>query len=224
MKFDKNIFPEIIFKDIEKKDGYIALSFIVGYFLFSFFYIYLVKDFMLGIKTSIPIELRRLITGIGFYILPVIIIFIILNVRKQKITTIGFRREGLKQSIVLGIILTLTISLIHIMKNKELNLIIYNIIFYIILLGFSEEIVFRGFLWPRFVASFGKRKGTILSGIFFGIMHSPLNIVLKGTFIPIAIFNEIGGGVLYSLLFIYIYTRNNNIVLPAVIHGILDFL
>ncbi|WP_202708884.1 CPBP family intramembrane glutamic endopeptidase [Sporosalibacterium faouarense] len=225
MKLNKGIFPEEIFKDIKKKDGYIAIIFIITYFLFSFIDFYLFKDFMLGINTKIySKELRRLLSGIGFYILPIIAIFIILKLRNQKISTIGFRQHGLRCSIILGIILVAIISIGHILNGKELSSIIYNLIFFICILGFSEEIVFRGFLWPRLVVCFGKKYGTILSGIFFGIMHAPVNIVLKeGSFLN-SIFNEIGGGIVGSLLFIYIYTRNSNIVLPSFIHGALDFI
>lgn len=225
MIFNKGIFPEIIFEDIKKKDGYIAIVFSITYFLLSFVYFHLLKDFLVGTNTEIySKELRRLVSGTGFYILPVIVIFTILKLRNQKIATIGFRRQGLKSSIALGVVLTVILSIGHIVRGKELSSVIYNMIFYISILGFSEEIVFRGFLWPRLVICFGKKYGTVISGIFFGVMHAPLNIVIKEASFSKAIFNEVGGGIVGSLIFIYIYTRNNNIVLPSFIHGALDFL
>jgi len=60
----------------------------------------------------------------------VIIIFIILKLRNQKITTIGFRRQGLRKSIALGVVLTVVISIGHIVRGKEFSSVIYNMIFY----------------------------------------------------------------------------------------------
>jgi membrane protease YdiL (CAAX protease family) len=51
---------------------------------------------------------------------------------------------------------------------------IWESLFYIIFIGFYEELIFRGFLWPRLVVGFGRTWGTIISGVFFGMMHLPI--------------------------------------------------
>lgn len=90
--------------------------------------------------------------------------------------------------------------------------------------------LFRGFLWPRLVVGFGKTVGTVLSGIFFGMAHLPIDIVFNNktvfeTFILGNTSNlDIRGGIAITLFFIFIYTRNCNILLPSFIHGIQDML
>ncbi len=218
----KSFFPAEIFDDIKKKDGYIAFIFFIIYFLCSFPYIQHFKSFM--IQAEMPIELKRLAIGTGFYIIPVIIICIILRVRKQALTTIGIRRKGFIQSIGIGIALSTIVFIIHIVNGRAIDTIITDLLFYVLLLGFSEEIIFRGFIWPRLVVLFGRTSGTILSGALFGIMHAPMRIIMNGNPITTAILSEIGGGIVGSLIFIFIYTRNKNIILPAMIHGVLDFM
>jgi membrane protease YdiL (CAAX protease family) len=122
----------------------------------------------------------------------------------------------------LGVIAIITI--VHIMTDKDSKVILMNLIFFVLVVGFGEEIVFRGFIWSRLVVGFGKVWGTVISGMMFGAMHAPMKIIINETpFIP-AIMNALEGGVVSSLIFIYIYTRNNNIVLPSFIHGALDFM
>lgn len=218
----KSIFPKEIFQSIQKKDGYISLVFINFYFLFAFLYSYTLKDFLSN--QEIVKEIRRLVTGIGFYILPLVIIIIILKIRKQSLTTIGLRRRGCVISIVIGLVLSTIVFLVHLKNNRPIDVILFNLIFYVLILGFSEEIIFRGFLWPRLVVLLGERVGTVLSGVFFGIMHAPIKIILDGSPIIMSFLNEVGGGIIGSIMFIFIYTRNNNIILPSMIHGVLDFM
>jgi membrane protease YdiL (CAAX protease family) len=72
--------------------------------------------------------------------------------------------------------------------------------------------------------------GTILSGVFFGMMHLPIDIIFNNktvfeTFILGNASNtNIAGGIIVALWFIFIYTRNSNILLPSFIHGLQDML
>lgn len=159
-----------------------------------------------------------------------IAVIVVLKFRKQKINSIGLRRQGLKSSIYIGAVLISTFWIYYI-RSKGFNIkLIYDSTFYLIFTGFYEELIFRGFLWPRLVVGFGKTWGTILSGIFFGMAHLPIDIVFNNktvfqTFILGNTSNlDIRGGIAITLLFIFIYTRNCNILLPSFIHGIQDML
>ncbi|OPJ57611.1 CAAX amino terminal protease self- immunity [Clostridium chromiireducens] len=157
-------------------------------------------------------------------------VLLILKYRKQLISTIGIRKKGTKFSILIGSILLLSVSVHFVINNGSIEQLIYKTLFYIIFVGFYEELIFRGFLWPRLVVGLGKVLGTIISGIFFGAMHIPMDIVYNNkTFYDTVVLGntssiDIGGGVIVALIFIYIYTRNNNILLPSFVHGILDML
>ena len=216
-----NMFPNELFEDIEKKDGYIALIFYMADVLLIIINTYIFRDLLRSNKLSA--ELRQLISGSVFYLMSLLLILIITRIRNQKLYTIGIRRKGLTFSIGIGLALSVIVFLIHIFNGRDMDAALYEFIFYVVILGFSEEIAFRGFIWPRLAVLFGRKYGTILSGIMFGIMHAPFKIIMYEAPVFSSIFNEIGGGVIASIVFIFIYTRNKNIVLPSMIHGILDY-
>lgn len=227
----KTMFPDEIFEDIEKKDGVIALAFFVIIFILMFVFLYLIKILPLFfiMKTNENYA-YKLIFAIIMDLPGFVGIIAILKLRKQKISTVGLRRYGLKSSLYVGIALVSTFFIYYISKKGfNINL-IWRTIDFIIFIGFYEELIFRGFLWPRLVVGFGKTWGTILSGLFFGMAHLPIDIVFsnRSVFQTFILGNgsniNIGGGLIGALWFIYIYTRNSNILLPSFIHGIQDML
>lgn len=217
MNISTLFFDNSIFTNFEKQDGIIAFYFYVALGLWMFIVFYFVK-----LNHHLIMYLPSLIRPeYTFFFLVIdlpsyLAIFLILRSRNQKINTIGFRYEGWKSSFLIGII-TITILL---KKNVGVDTIIH----YYISVGFSEEIAFRGFFWPRLVALLGKYKGTILCGIMFGIVHTPILIVFKGKNPFIVMMSYIGGGIMYQLIYGFIYSINKNIMLPSFVHGFLDSL
>lgn len=217
MNINTLIFENSIFANFEKKDGIIAFYFYVVLGLWMFIIFYITKlNYHLVMK--LPSLIRPEYT---FFFLVIVFpsylaMFLILRIRNQKINTIGFRYKGWKSSFLIGII-TIIILL---KKNVGVNTIIH----YYISVGFFEEIIFRGFFWPRLVALLGKYKGTIFCGIMFGIIHTPLQIVLKGENSFIVTMSYIGSGIMYQLIYGFIYSINKNIMLPSFVHGFLDSL
>ena len=75
----------------------------------------------------------------------------------------------------------------------------------------------RDVIWPRLVKGYGKLSGTFLSGLFFGAMYLPIDIVWNDVSLYDAVVLgkaggvNILGGVVGALIYSYIYTRNNNI-------------
>ncbi|MBX4269588.1 CPBP family intramembrane glutamic endopeptidase [Clostridium estertheticum] len=228
----KTMFPNEIFSDIEQKDGIIAVMFFLFIFIVMFLNLYLVKISPLFwiIRNDTTNSIYKLIFALLMDIPGFISVIVVLKFRKQKINTIGLRRQGFKSAIYIGISL-ISMFWIYYISNKGFSIkLIFDSVFYIVLIGFYEELIFRGFLWPRLVVGFGRIWGTILSGLFFGVMHLPIDIVFNNktifeTFILGNASNiNILGGVIVSLWFIFIYTRNSNILLPSFVHGIQDML
>jgi membrane protease YdiL (CAAX protease family) len=227
----RSMFPSEIFSDIQKKDGIIAVLFFIFIFVSSFLMLYLVKiSPLFSLIRNDSKGMYMLIFAVIFDMPSYIALIIALKIRKQKINTIGLRKQGLKASIIIGVILISTFWLCYISKKGFSTSLVYKSLFYIVFVGFYEELIFRGFLWPRLVVGFGRIKGTIISGIFFGIMHLPIDIVFnnKSIYETVILGNtsssNIGGGVIGALWFILIYTRNSNILLPSFIHGLQDML
>ena len=228
---NKTIFPNDIFENIEKKDSIIAVLFFLILFITTFALFYIVKVSPLFSLIKEETNMRyNLLYGLIMDLPGLLGVLLILKYRKQHISTIGIRKKGTKSSILIGSILLLSVSVYFIKNNGSIEQLIYKTLFYIIFVGFYEELIFRGFLWPRLVVGLGKVLGTIISGIFFGAMHIPMDIVYNNkTFYDTVVLGntssiDIGGGVIVALIFIYIYTRNNNILLPSFVHGILDML
>lgn len=227
----KTIFPNDIFEDLEKKDSIIAVLFFLILFITTFALFYIVKiSPLFSLMKEETTKRYHLLYGIIMDLPALLGVLLILKYRKQHISTIGIRKKWTKSSILIGIILLFAAS-VHLIKNNgSVEQLIYKALFYVIFIGFYEELIFRGFIWPRLVVGFGKWWGTIISGIFFGAMHIPIEIVFNNkTFYETVVLGNtssmsIGGGVIVSLMFIYIYTRNNNILLPSFVHGILDML
>ncbi len=227
----KPMFPKEIFLNIEKKDGPIAVIFFLFIFIVMFLTLYLVKiSPLFSLMKNDTNSFCKLIFVFLMDIPGFIALMVVLKYRKQKINTIGLRKQGLKSSIYIGVTIVSAFWVYYI-TNKGFNIkLIVDSVFYIIFIGFYEELIFRGFLWPRLVVGFGKAWGTILGGLFFGMAHLPIDIVFnnKSVFETFILGNSssinIGGGVLVALWFIFIYTRNNNILLPSFVHGIQDML
>lgn len=225
------MFPNEIFYDMEKKDGKIAVIFFVFIFIVSFLSLYLIKiSPLFSIMRNNTNSIYKLIFAILMDTPGFAAIIVVLKYRKQKINTIGLIRYGLKSSIYIGSMLFFIFCFYYISKKGFSINLIWRSLFYIIFIGFYEELIFRGFLWPRLVVGFGRTWGTILSGIFFGMMHLPIDIVFnnKTIFETFILGNSsntnILGGVVGALWFIFIYTRNSNILLPSFVHGIQDML
>ncbi|RII34099.1 CPBP family intramembrane metalloprotease [Clostridium chromiireducens] len=228
---NKTIFSNDIFENIEKKDSIIAVLFFLILFITTFALFYIVKVSPLFSLIKEETNMRyHLLYGLIMDLPGLLGVLLILKYRKQLISTIGIRKKGTKFSILIGSILLLSVSVHFVINNGSIEQLIYKTLFYIIFVGFYEELIFRGFLWPRLVVGLGKVLGTIISGIFFGAMHIPMDIVYNNkTFYDTVVLGntssiDIGGGVIVALIFIYIYTRNNNILLPSFVHGILDML
>ena len=74
---------------------------------------------------------------------------------------------------------------IYVYKYEKINgfqlEMFYFLYYYIINIGFEEEIIFRGYLWPRLVVLLGKFLGTFLTCACFGVAHSFMPIILGDT-------------------------------------------
>lgn len=229
----KSLFPDSIFDNLEKKDGLIAIAYFVCFLAIEFLLLYLVKCSPLYQLLDNNIDKNYFYHLVFVLILDfpsLILLFIILKKRKQSIYTIGLKKVGLKSSLIIGSTLIFSI-LGYYLYTKGLDFkLINSTLFYILGIGFYEELIFRGFLWPRLVKGFGRTAGTITSGLFFGLAHIPIDIVFKNkSIVDILVFGNasntnILGGIAGALMFIYIYTRNENILLPSFIHGALDFM
>lgn len=217
MSFFKSMFPQERFDGLQKMDGVLAIIFYILLVCILHLNLFFINNNYNYFNFLLNKGLSRLLLGISMTLPILLIMVIILSIRKQKYHSVGLSKKGLAKSILIGIIIFSIYVSMYILKKGYNNSLIYNIIFFLVCVGFFEEVSFRGFIWPRLVVLFGKNGGTLISGIFFGAAHA-----IYSNNIYHAILTNVGGGVLYSVLMIYIYTKNGNILAPSFIHAFLD--
>jgi membrane protease YdiL (CAAX protease family) len=102
---------------------------------------------------------------------------------------------------------------------------IYRAVFYLLIVGFPEELVMRGYIYLR-LKPINRVLAIIVSGVLFGVGHAILPGIVAGQSllsIGISMLSEIGGGIFSGLLFISYMELSNNILVAILIHAILDY-
>ena len=109
-------------------------------------------------------------------------------IKKEKLSTIGFRNENLIKSLSLGlicgIISIVMLGIVPVLNGSEFssfstiaNRFIYQLVFIVL----TEEIFFRGYLQSRLYGLFRNDISAILiCGILFSLMHFPFMFISNG--------------------------------------------
>lgn len=101
----------------------------------------------------------------------------------------------------------------------------YKFFFYLVVIGFGEEFMFRGYAYNR-MAGYNKMLAVIISGLFWGIMHSILPGLLAGRspeLILTGMISEIGGGIAIGYYYIYLMEKSQLLFVPILVHSIMDY-
>ncbi|BCJ95818.1 hypothetical protein acsn021_33870 [Anaerocolumna cellulosilytica] len=218
-KSDENYNVEV--KQYNSIDGMLAFGlFILLYVSYYFLgYLYQSKHIYLGELLNIVLALTTIL---------------IVKLRGQKISSVGVTKHKLKKTIVVGLItgalFLFTCSLIPgIIKGLEWNpplTILYKIFYFFIIIGFVEELVFRGFIQTRLHGLIHNEMAvTVVTGILFSSMHIPFQMALYNmkTFQYISN-NSITLFLLFfwHILFVFLYKKFNSIVTGTLFHGFMD--
>lgn len=146
-------------------------------------------------------------------------ILIIANRRNLK--DFGLCYESKKESFVLLVIMLL----LFILHNDFTITGFYKFFFYLVVVAFGEEFIFRGFLYNRLKCN-SKTVAIVLSGILWGISHAIMPYILNNSTIGqllLSMSNEIVGGILMGWYFIFIQEKSKTLWIPILIHAILDY-
>lgn len=102
---------------------------------------------------------------------------------------------------------------------------IYKLWFYVFIVGFSEEVIFRGYAY-NFLVPINRMRAIAISGGFFGTMHTIVPALvgdLSLSRLIVAILSSIGGGIVSGLLFIYLEEKSKTLFVPILVHALLDY-
>ena len=115
------------------------------------------------------------------------LVFLFCLFRKQKLATVGFNMDQAKKSLVMGIFLfavTVVIGGIWLVFTgstiqTDIKVIAMRIIYFLIFIGFYEELVFRGYIGTRLYGYFSnKQTSIIITGIMFSFEHVPFHMTV----------------------------------------------
>ncbi|WP_408954475.1 lysostaphin resistance A-like protein [Natroniella sp. ANB-PHB2] len=199
-----------------------GLEWIIDLF-FQFDYLRLIKPLLLNLIQAL------LLAGIT--------LFLVLNKYGVSLKEFGLKNENFVTNLKYGALSGTIICLIIVILNNFLyglvfNLfgveapaqqVVYNLLnsqniliflvqsaIIIIIAPITEEIFFRGFLYPYCKSKFGKSKGLILNGALFGLAHFSLWVFLP-TFL---------GGVILA----WLYDKTNSLYSSIIAHGVWNLL
>jgi membrane protease YdiL (CAAX protease family) len=170
------------------------------------------------------------IAGVVFYFLLILLIVLIVKgYEKRELRSIGLHTHNLEKQILIGIGIFLVFSLLTIIplllgfnkhdvlnyKPKNIALLIYAILYDICLVGFGEELIFRGYFLERIRDIFHSNLwGVLLSSILFGLYHYPMNHNIEQVIMATVV------GIIYSVCKLKI--KNCGLISLTIAHGCND--
>ncbi|WP_374043747.1 CPBP family intramembrane glutamic endopeptidase [uncultured Paenibacillus sp.] len=234
----KNLFSYEDTIDVNKKDGIILILYYV--YLITCTYLFGLIMFNMNIlyatsKYINNISLLMIMLSVPMFVLQLLPIMLILLFRGQSLTTIGITKFKILRSIIIGLIAAVPLNALpiygYLKGNYAIQLCLGNallqLIYYIVIIGFAEEIIFRGYLQTRISALISNNYFAIFTGSFmFAILHIPFQMVRSEMslyeYITHDWFDLLLKGLMH-LIFVFIYSRTKNIIAPSIAHGLLDF-
>jgi CAAX amino terminal protease family. len=177
---------------------------------------------------------KKLYFGEAVNLLLAVITILFVKIRKQKLASVGITKYQLKKAVVLGCIigflyLFFGAMLPGVIQGREWNpppTILYNLFFYLVIIGFVEELIFRGFIQTRLHGLIHNENAvTAAAGILFSLMHVPFQMALNN----MNTFQYISANIMtliilifWHIVFAFLYKKYNSIVTGTLFHGFMD--
>lgn len=212
MKINKKIVNPMIFIVI-----YMAYFFCITKYLYN-------NNLLIKLNSITPSNVSiKLLDDFLTSLFIVIIIISVTLIRKQSLSHIGITKNN---SMLVFALLSIYFGIFFI--KGDFSLIgIYKCFYYLIVVSFSEELIFRGYLFTSLDRELPIYLSVIISGMMWGAMHAFIPIIINNYSVIgslNAICSELGGGILAGGLLILIYKKSKSLIIPIMIHAILDFV
>lgn len=162
-----------------------------------------------------------LIKFAGDYIVMLFIPSIILIIYKKNLKDFNLCLDSHREITVLTIIMII----FFVLHNDFTIGGFYKFFFYLIVVSFGEEFLFRGFVYNRLIIE-SKAAAIILSGLLWGITHAIIPSIQSNKDVIQMLFamrNEVFGGILSGWYFIYLQEKSKTLWFPVLIHALLDY-
>lgn len=212
---------------MNKKKEWIGLM--IG-FLGAMFGLYGVVSFNQYVLMALPLGVRMVSMPLIYWLIAVLPI-IVMKIQRDKLTDYGFNKSKIGVQIIVGILIGIAMSLIltlipHLFGFGEyvdsgkrylyLWQFIYEFIYSILVIGFVEELVFRGFVYEKIKRiSQNNLVAIISSSVLFGVFH-----LFSGNIVQMIMTACIGAFWCFCRLKI----KNCSLLSLIIAHGVYDAL
>lgn len=194
--------------------------------LFSF--IFVVWSFYRYFPQILPLWVEELVLKPLFWLVPTF--WLVKKIEKQPFSSLGFNSQKLFPAIYWGIGLGLVFAfeglLTNIFKYKGLNLISFDyspvkflgLFLLSLVTAFSEEIVFRGYLFNRLWQIWNKEwLANIVSSFLFVVIHLPIGVFVLG-YTPLIMLAYLLFVFIFGFGSAFVFGRTKNIIASILLH------
>ncbi len=210
LKKNFSIFKPFFFRDLTEKE---CKSAVITYLIYNIGLL-CITYFAMKKDEWIFVTIFGVVYSILFFIIVVL-------QNKRKMHTLGLKKGNIKVTVIVFLLFLFAALIKNVpqLSTHKISIVDFfiNILLDLFTLFFTEEFVYRGYLWPRLVILLGKHKGTIFCGMLWGIMHL-LNPATYNTLNALAVLNAVLSGVSGQYIFLFLYSLSENIYFPTIIH------
>lgn len=211
MKIKRNIIYPLFF----------SITYLIYFFfMLKFFYN---KQWLIDVysitKNNIMIAL---LYDIAMILLPVLLLIFMLRYKKKSIYLSGTTKLG--KWFALGLLI-IYIGIFIAQGNFSLSG-IYPCFFYLIVVAFGEEFIFRGYVFTELNKGVPTYIAIIISGMIFGAMHAFMPAIINNYSIMElfnAILSDLGNKIVISAFFVWLYKKSNSLIIPILVHALIDY-
>lgn len=167
-------------------------------------------------------------------ILLIVCSVVLVLARKQKLSSVGISSKKLGKSVLLGAvpgcIILIANGVTGIINHTVLpstSYIAMRFFYYFIIIAFTEELIFRGYIQTRIQGLIHNQRRAIgVTAILFMGMHIPYQASVAGTdlitFLASNWIMLLMTGV-WHVVFQLLYRKYNNITAPVIMHALMDW-
>jgi len=179
-------------------------------------------------RSSIP---HREILARGFIGVAVLLaaVAVVLAARRQRWRTVGFGTAHVRRSLLVGAVIAAVMLGGSWLVGASLGypatsplILTYGLPYYLVMIGFFEEVVWRGFVTTRLAAAFRRPwVGVVLAGALFGLSHLVMPLAYGGADVAsILIENWWRVPIPFAWHFVlwWLYARYDSLAAPTLLH------
>jgi membrane protease YdiL (CAAX protease family) len=214
--------PQTLIFSKKKKEAVLSFIIFVAVFAGAFgIYGFYDRVWIRATLTADPLYVLRDVIAIAILLLPVVIA---LRFSKQTFADIALTRRNFRKNLALGTLTSLMLILVLGILSPFLGggfagfsgATGYLLLSYVII-GFGEEIVFRGYIQTRLVASSGSAIGIGVSSLCYAAYNFPLGyFCFSGNILLASVYAawRLSSGLLYG----YTFHKSQNLLSSTIVH------